>query len=162
MEIRRVQLPEIAGTLFLSHLPGSRETFPEAQTAISKLGIETVVCLATEEEIRREAPAYFDAIQQESLAWSQIDFPIPIRGVPADLRSLLQTVERLVADLRRGAKVLVHCLTGVGRTGTVGMCMLIGIGLDPLEAAVRLADAEAGPESDSQESLVDRVAELRV
>ncbi|MEJ2145578.1 MAG: hypothetical protein P8020_10620 [Acidobacteriota bacterium] len=44
----------------------------------------------------------------------------------------------------------------------MAMCVLIGIGLDPLDASVRLADAEAGPESDSQETLVNHVAELRI
>lgn len=162
MEIRKVELPEVTGSLFLSHIPGRHETFPEARESISKLGIDKVVCLATQAEIRQESPEYFEAIQAGELPWVQVDFPIPDRGVPTDLSPLLRTVEDLVADLRNDRRVLVHCVAGVGRTGTVAMCVLIGIGLDPLEASVRLADAAAGPESDSQETLVNRVAELRI
>jgi protein-tyrosine phosphatase len=162
MQIRRVELPEVTGHLFLSHIPGRYETFPEARESISKLGIDKVVCLATLAEIRQEAPGYFDAIEAGELPWEQINFPIPDRGVPADLGPLLRTVEDLVAELRSEKKILLHCVAGVGRTGTVAMCVLIGIGLDALEASVRLADAEAGPESDSQETLVNRVAELRI
>ena len=92
----------------------------------------------------------------------QVNFPIPDRGVPTDLSPLLRTVEDLVEDLRNKKNILLHCVAGVGRTGTVAMCVLIGIGLDPLDASVRLADAEAGPESDSQETLVNHVAELRI
>ncbi len=162
MEIRKVELPEVTGRLFLSHIPGRHETFAEARESISKLGIDKVVCLATPAEIRQESPEYFDAIQAGELPWVQVDFPIPDRGVPTDLGPLLRTVEDLVADLRNDKGILMHCVAGVGRTGTVAMCVLIGIGLDPLEASVRLADAEAGPESDSQETLVNRVAELRI
>ena len=78
------------------------------------------------------------------------------------MEQFLGTIEDLVADLRRGMKVLLHCVAGVGRTGTAAMCVLIGIGLDPLEASVRLADAEAGPESDLQETLVHQVAQMRI
>ncbi len=162
MEIRHVQLPEVPGHLYLSHMPGSRETFPEARAAISDLAVDKVVCLAMPEEVQRDAPDYFDAIQSNDMPWSQLTFPIPDRGVPNDLSQLLRTIEDLVADLRRQKRILLHCVGGVGRTGTMAMCVLIGIGLDPLDASVRLADAEAGPESDSQETLVHRVAQLRL
>ncbi|MFZ0430253.1 MAG: protein-tyrosine phosphatase family protein [Acidobacteriota bacterium] len=162
MHIRRVELPEVPGHLFLSRMPGRLESFPDARTSISELGIEKVVCLATPEELRREAPAYFDAIEAGDFPWVQVNFPVPDRGIPADLEQFLGTIEDLVADLRRGMKVLVHCVAGVGRTGTAAMCVLIGIGLDPLEASVRLADAEAGPESDLQETLVHQVAQMRI
>ncbi|MEJ2081162.1 MAG: protein-tyrosine phosphatase family protein [Acidobacteriota bacterium] len=162
MEIRLVELPEVAGQLFVCHLPGRYETFAEARESISERGIDKVVCLATLPEIRQEAPEYFDAIQAGDLPWVQVNFPIPDRGVPTDLSPLLRTVEDLVEDLRNKKNILLHCVAGVGRTGTVAMCVLIGIGLDPLDASVRLADAEAGPESDSQETLVNHVAELRI
>lgn len=59
------------------------------------------------------------------------------------------------AELERGGKVVVHCVGGIGRTGTVIACYLISEGMEPEDAIALVRRRRAGSiESVEQENAV--------
>ncbi|MDF1566034.1 MAG: protein phosphatase [Deltaproteobacteria bacterium] len=68
-------------------------------------------------------------------------FPIPDGTVPREGPPALQPlVVELVGALRAGERVVVHCVAGLGRTGTVSGCVLVALGMEPPEALALLAE----------------------
>jgi predicted protein tyrosine phosphatase len=85
------------------------------------------------------------------------DFTAPS---PEEMRAILDLIEE---DLAAGSVIYLHCLGGVGRTGTVVGCHLVRHGTPPqraLEALARLrsrarsADS-CSPENDEQRALIE-------
>jgi protein-tyrosine phosphatase len=62
--------------------------------------------------------------------------------------------------LAGGGRVLVHCGAGIGRAGTVAVCVLMehGVGRDDALALVARHRPMAGPEVGAQRHLVDELA----
>ncbi len=96
-------------------------------------------------EHREFAALGVEALPGEALrlgmAWRHL--PIPDRRPPGlDFEQRwLQVGAELVAALRDGRRIFLHCMGGLGRTGTVAACLLREAGLDAEEAVaqVRLA-----------------------
>lgn len=72
-------------------------------------------------------------------------FPIPDGMAPSNLEATAVLVARMLERLAAGATVIVHCLGGVGRSGTIAACALVAAGRDPGQAVevVRAARAAA-------------------
>lgn len=162
MQIRQVSVPEVPGRLFVSDLPGRGTSFTDDRAVIQGHQIGTVVCLATLTELEANSSSYLAAMSSAALPWNQVSLQMNDGEVTDNLRAVLSVIEDSIRLLRAGENVLVHCLGGIGRTGTLAIGILIGIGLDVLEASVRVADAEAGPESGSQEALIEQIAQARI
>lgn len=156
-------------------LPGARilaGEYPgasDAREAARKLrllqaaGVDTFIDLTEAEELEpyeslagtlvhpeRGAPAYF------RLPVRDLDVPSP-----AQMHRILELVE---SEQARGRTVYVHCLGGVGRTGTVVGCYLVRRGLSGREALRQIAELWKGmekrhralrsPETDAQRAFV--------
>ena len=66
---------------------------------------------------------------------------------------------RLIAELARGGKVLVHCRGGLGRAGMVAACLLVEAGVASGEAIRRVRAVRSGAiETVDQEIFVDKFA----
>ena len=79
---------------------------------------------------------------------------IPDLGCPSR-ETMAGILDRIDALLAAGEVVYVHCLAGIGRTGTVVGCYLVRHGMDgaeALETVTRLRGA--GPETPEQRRLV--------
>ena len=61
-------------------------------------------------------------------------FPIRDGTAPPDLPTAGRLIERILEHLSGGRTVVVHCHAGIGRSGTVTACCLIGAGQDPARA----------------------------
>ena len=73
---------------------------------------------------------------------------------PEEARKIREAAVVIREQLQQHESVVVHCLAGVGRTGTVLACALIELAL-PSTEAVRLVQANVGwPESDWHAELV--------
>jgi hypothetical protein len=59
---------------------------------------------------------------------------IPDGGVPVATEQLLALVERILAEVRGGNVVVIHCRDGVGRTGLVASACLVALGASVREA----------------------------
>lgn len=72
----------------------------------------------------------------------------------AEEKWVRDAVEAVVTELRHGEGIIVHCLGGIGRTGTVIGCVLRELGYSADEAIAYLdevnIDRRIGPWSDSE------------
>jgi len=134
----------VPGTLLAGEYPGAPETW-RAKRRVRRLawcGVTELVDLTEPGEFHLKAYEHLlDGARRRS-------FPIPDRGVPepAEMEAILAAIDE---SLAAGRTTYVHCLGGIGRTGTVIGCWLVRGGAAPdgaLETIARLR--EGTPEAD--------------
>ena len=149
-------VPGSPGELWLC---GKHAVGADPEATLGRIGgTGTIVCLNQRGELEDRYPEYV-AWLREHLGDRALWFPIPDLHAPslADLRPVLAEIRR---RLTAGGHVLVHCGAGIGRAGTVAVCVLMEHGLSRDEAlAVVVAHRPmAGPEVGAQRELVDELA----
>ena len=163
--MRPVHIPidGIPGALFVWRAPrlsGHRLTAGDAR-ALSEVGLHEVVCLLEDVAPGRLGPSLVNrrrAIEDACLGFRS--FPIGDFGVPP-LDELRDLVDELLAGLRRGERILVHCQAGLGRAGLVASSVLVRTGMDPGLAIARVREHRPGAvESASQVARVHELAAL--
>ncbi len=70
--------------------------------------------------------------------------PIVDVRAPPELAPTQALVARIIDRLRRGDTVVVHCLGGLGRTGTVVACVLVALGSSAAAAIAACRRARPG------------------
>ena len=86
---------------------------------------------------------------------------VPDQRVPS-IEEAVAAVDEAVALLARGERVALHCLGGLGRSGTLAACVLVHRGIAPTEAVARVREAR-GPravETAEQENFVADFAQV--
>ena len=86
-----------------------------------------------------------------------VDVHVP--GSVAEVRALCL---RLRARMEAGRATVIHCMGGLGRTGTIAGCLLVscGVPLDDVFARLRAARGPSCPETEAQRSFIRDFAEL--
>jgi protein-tyrosine phosphatase len=152
---RRLALPAgVAGGLWLHGMPGREEPLERVWAQVRVHGIQTIVCLASSDEVRVKSPSYAAALDAMSAPCSVEAFPIPDFGVPEDPRAFWGLASEIATQLTRGRRILIHCGAGIGRTGTLATCVLVALGQSPLEAQAAVSTAGSHPETPEQAALV--------
>ena len=149
----------VPGRLLAGPYPGS---WDEAATRdrlrqLLEAGVTFVVDLTEP----REHDAYLLLLSTEAAALGRKvthrRLPIPDMHVPSgdEMTAILATIDSALAE---GETVYVHCLGGVGRTGTVIGCYLVQHGLDGQDALDEIAHLRGGlvdsPQTEAQCELV--------
>jgi protein-tyrosine phosphatase/nicotinamidase-related amidase len=152
------------GRLGLTICPGRRDrgrVLADDLAALKAAGTELLVCMVPDDELRwAGAEALPDAAEAAGLRF--VHAPVLDQGVPTP-----EHAAALVADvdaaLRAGDDVVVHCMGGLGRSGTLAACVLVAHGLAPdaAIAAVRRARGPRAVESARQEHFVHAFAAAR-
>jgi protein-tyrosine phosphatase len=87
-------------------------------------------------------------------------FPITDAGVPSSVASTATLVQMLLARVRSGDTVVVHCRGGLGRAGLVAACCLTAVGYDADRAIATVRAARRSTiETRGQERFIAEFAE---
>lgn len=155
MTLRRLILPPaVAGSIWLSAMPGRFSPWPHFEVEAQRAGLGLVVCLTPRHELAQLSPAYHAAITDGRVPFRWLNLPMPNFGLPADPASFRREIARIADDVRGGDAVLLHCAAGLGRTGTAAACVLKALGLESEEALERVRGAGSNPQNASQSGLV--------
>ncbi len=153
-------LPEAshgAGGLALTLLPGRRDYGRDLTVDLETIRagrITHVVSMLSHEEYGRYGVDGLGAAF-EAAGLQHFSLPVLDQAVPS-----IPQMQGLVAWMRQavhaGGRVLVHCVGGLGRSGTAAACYLVdqGMGADLAIAAVRRARSPRAIENASQERFV--------
>lgn len=164
-DIPVVPLIETPGRIALSACPGRPDLGGDVRGDLERLvdlGIKAVVTLVADREM--EFYGVF-GLRQAARAAGLRSFHLPcVDTQPPDdspaTHSLCGEVLRLLGE---GQHVLIHCIGGWGRSGTIAACLLTHEGYAPLQAIelVRSARSPRCVESRAQERFVHGYASSR-
>ena len=158
------------GRLLAGPYPGSQNR-EEAEAKISALldvGVDSFVDLTEECETGPGGDPVvpydglmYEIARERGIPARYLRMPITDLGVPQQwhMEAMLDLIEVCTRD---GGIVYVHCMGGVGRTGTVLGCRMIEAGTPPSEVlnviaekrAVKLRSDRLSPETDEQREFV--------
>lgn len=116
-----------------------------------ELGADRLICLLQDDELAELGIA---TLPHAAEAAGMRFHPLPIAD--GELPDATQDVAGLVSDIAgwaaAGENVVIHCKGGLGRTGTIGGCVLRSVGMDGDAALQELARARgpACPETSQQ------------
>jgi protein-tyrosine phosphatase len=116
---------------------------------------KVLVTLLEEFELRRASiPDLRPAAERAGMR--SIWFPIADGLAPHDPEYLVPVIRDVIEHLEAGDTVVVHCMGGLGRAGTVSACVLVARGLTPARAIseVRAARGKGALETRAQEAFV--------
>ncbi len=152
--IDEIPVPGVEGRLWLC---GKHAVGPDHEAALAEVGATSIVCLTQAGELDDRFPDYLAWLRSApaNAVWHPIhDLHAPSLEATDDLVAVV--VERL----RAGERVIVHCAAGIGRSGTVAVCILValGVALDEALATVAAHRPMAGPEVGAQLELVTAFA----
>lgn len=125
---------------------------------MAEIGATMIVCLNQEHELADRYPEYvfwLNANNRRRAVW----FPIADLHAPSE-EAIRPLLDQLTTLLVGGERLLVHCGAGIGRAGTLAVCLLIGLGTERDDALQIVASHRpmAGPEVGRQRDLVDAIA----
>ena len=144
------------GRLFLHSMPGRHESWDAFVSEATRVSLDTIVCLTSDEEIARKSPSYAAARAAKRLPCSIENFVIPDLRAPSETeKTMFQAfIGRLADALGAGKICLVHCAGGIGRTGTVAICLLLELGVHINKAKEDVLNVGSYPEASDQEEFI--------
>lgn len=147
------------GKLALAARPRGGDWLPDEIAGWKLAGVASVLSLLTPEEVR-DLGLSKEAAESRDQGLAFHSFPIPDRQVPASEAKLNEVLTAVVATLKSGKNLLIHCRQGIGRTGLVAACLLVRGGMTPSAAvdAVSAARGIAVPETTEQRDWIERYA----
>ena len=131
----------------------------DVEATLAFTGANHVVCLTQRHELLDRYPDYvswLDSNQPARATWAAT----PDLGTLSADESL-QLYRTLTNSVQAGAKLIVHCAAGIGRSGTaaVAILMLLGVEIGEAEDIVAARRPMAGPETGPQRELLDSLAD---
>ncbi len=110
------------GKIFRSPMPFSQFDRADVWEAYQENKVDMVVVLAEQSEYlvyaRRDLPAFYNSQGLEFL-----HIPVPDFGIPPDRQAWEDGLTEVVRTAKEGKNIAIHCLAGIGRTGTFLACL---------------------------------------
>jgi Protein-tyrosine phosphatase len=147
--------PPCPGELWLC---GKHVIGVDVDATLAFTGADHVVCLTQRHELVDRYPSYvawLDANQPARATWAATP-DLGTLSADESLR-LFRTLTTLV---QAGARLIVHCAAGIGRSGTaaVAILMMLGSEIGEAEGVVAANRPMAGPETGPQRELLESLA----
>lgn len=120
------------GSLSLWHLPSKRQL----RSAVESYSCGVVVTLLAEREGTRTVSSHCDVF---SVEWLCCDFWAAFLNAERT-EEVFGLMEQVVARLRSGERILLHCAAGIHRTGTMAYLILRELGNNPESSTNFLAE----------------------
>jgi nicotinamidase-related amidase/aminoglycoside phosphotransferase (APT) family kinase protein len=145
------------GRLGITLCPGRRDRGRDLGTDLAQLraeGATRLLCLMTVSELHwAGVPDLGLRAQAAGLTYRRL--PVPDQGTP-DVADAVDLVHWCREATERGEAVVVTCMGGLGRSGTIVACLLVDAGMSPdaAIAAVRTARGPRALETVAQEDFV--------
>jgi len=145
------------GRLGITLCPGRRDRGRDLEADLAKLrseGATRLLCLLSDSELNwAGVPDLGSRAQAAGLTYRRL--PVPDQGTP-DIADAIELARWCRDATERGETVVVTCMGGLGRSGTVAACSLVAAGLSPdgAIAAVRTARGPRALETVGQEDFV--------
>jgi len=117
--------------------------------------VTTLVCLMEDGElVRNGLGGLLDGAVAHGL--EVLRLPIADLQIPAQIADVDALLDAIVDRVTSGRRVVIHCLGGLGRTGTVAGCFLVRRGTKTAEALgiLRRARGHRCPENDRQRAFI--------
>jgi protein-tyrosine phosphatase len=112
-----------AGRLAIMPRPRAGDWLEDETASWRRQSLDVVVSLLEDAEIADlELSAEQSMCERAGLRF--LRFPIPDRGVPGSAQAVSELVSSLVAELRNGRGVGIHCRMGIGRSASLAVCVL--------------------------------------
>ncbi len=135
--------------LALMARPRSGDWLEDEISGWARAEVGTVVSLLEAHEVR-ELGLSPEARLCDERKIEFLSFPIPDRGIPHSKRDATELVDGLVARLKNGTAVAIHCRAGIGRTGLIAGCILSRLGIPFADIFATLSGARGVPMPDTQ------------
>jgi ADP-ribosyl-[dinitrogen reductase] hydrolase len=166
LNIASLRVTGDAGLVGITFCPGKQQQNAMSGTWMRDLSIDldavcawnaaALVTLLEDHELGRLSVSNLgDEVRRRHIDW----YHLPIRDVStpnADFERAWQQVgPQLLARIRSGCNVLVHCKGGLGRAGTVAARLLVELGTEPAQAIRQVREVRPGAiETAAQERYV--------
>lgn len=150
------------GRVALSSCPGRTDVGGDVKSDINhllSLRIGLVVSLVSDIEMEYYGVSGLrQALRSAKLA--QVEFPIDDMQPPRDIAATQSLCHWLLGHLQQGTNILIHCIGGWGRSGTIAASLLThqGYSADAAIALVRKARSPRCVEARAQERFVHEYA----
>ncbi len=135
--------------------PWQRDLSADLDRLVRDLGVEVLVSLV--EDFELDAYELGDLYGEASARGLEVwRLPIVDGSVPDSPALLADLVRRISAAVDSGRTLVVHCIGGLGRTGTVAGCLLVERGATADEALATLAATRGPrcPENEAQRQVI--------
>jgi protein-tyrosine phosphatase len=160
MTLRPVALPfSMQGALYLHNMPARPRygrSLADDAALMAENAITYAVDLAPLSEARTKSPDYAAAVESGTLTWNRVSFPVTDLRVPVgeERPAYLDLARKIASDLKAGARVVIHCGAGIGRSGTLAIAVLLAAGSTYGAATGAVAQARGYPETGEQRDLL--------
>lgn len=131
-----LDVPRFDGQLLLTPCPGTQQVpAPQALDQLQLAGAHGVVTLMTGDELATLSQATLgQQVEARGMAWFHLPIADDEAPDPEFERAWRQALPRLIALLRDGKQIAIHCRGGSGRTGLVAAALLMALGQSQQEA----------------------------
>ena len=137
----------VPGQMHIMSAPPTNTLEDVCQT-LAERDVSKLISLLTDEDIialsLQEEPATAGTQGIEF-----VRFPIADFGLP-DRETFRREVAHQCDALRRGQSIAIHCRAGIGRTGMIASCILIGLGVSAEDAIAQVSHARGAIVPDTQ------------